>query len=446
MNSWSMSRTFSAFTGYFMATIGCASATMLVAGGPDASSYALTGVWAAAGQSVTAQPNSILGYSFLVNGGAATTYCANDDFLAELVFDSSAGKVSQPCANGSAFYNYLPRRIPIGFNPSSSGLPQYYPNLILSSFPPSQLEYDTYEQNAGNRVEPVLIPAFAESVAIIYNHPAPAGVRFNLDPQTVCDLATTGRTPRLNLPGYPWTFVYHAEASNSTLALANHVFGSHCALSVGGLNLSDSYVSSATAPYGFLQSAPAGSIGVFGDIAVLETVLHTPYSIGYVTTGTLVGYGLGYIYRSGVRMAFVNGRDPIRDVPSAARTIRPDIAVDQHFLPVQNYPPLFPYTGVPIPRCMQLVNPKAYAYPSQGYPIIGVVNILLNRSGNEVNTPGSVALLRSLVGTLTTSASFGPGKIQTVDSATAVVGQTGYSQLPAPLYSVMNNTASTCIN
>jgi len=425
------------------AAIPFASSTVLYAGGATLPVIAYVGKPLSSGTSSlpVAGSGSIFAYFETQSYGAPVSYCATGSGKGKGVIDGPAGTVSNPCANAAAGSTG-----PVGFNPGSSALTAY-PALAGTDSPLSQKDYDTFRANAGYRVEPTQVPSIIGSVGIYYNNSnIPASIQARLTTAQLCGIVAGAITNwnQLGFPSKTIKLVYRADGSGTTFSFSNHLSASSASGTCRTLNASQQFAPTATVTTGtVVKSPPPNSIGATGNGGVAATVSANDGAIGYVETANALASGI----TNTKRLARVDGKDPIADLPRAANAIPATALLTDRAIVSGNGPATTaPLAGVPKAGCVRVVDPSKYATPSVGYPIIAVTNFLFNEAGNNTNRPGSVSELRGLVSVVASTSSFGSGRITKVDPLNATTGRTGYSELPTSFSAPLKATAAGCIN
>ncbi len=420
-----------------------ASSTRLYAGGATLPVIAYVGAPLSSGKASlpVAGSGSIFAYFETQSYGAPISYCATGSGKGKAVIDGPARTVSNPCANAA------PGAMgPVGFNPGSSAITTY-PALAGTDSPLSQKEYSTFLANAGYRVEPTELPSIIGSVGIYYNNSnISSSTQARLTTAQLCGIVA-GTITNWNQLGYPSKtirLVYRADGSGTTFSFSNHLSASTSSGTCRTLNASQQFAPSATVTTGtVVKTPPPNSIGATGNGGVAAAVSATDGAIGYVETANAIASGIG----NTKRLARVDGKDPIADLPRAANALpASSLLTDRAVVSGSGPASTTPLTGVRKAGCVRIADPTKYATPSVGYPIIAVTNFLFNEAGNNTNSPGSVTALRGLVSVVASTTSFGSGKITKVDPLSATIGRTGYSELPTGFSAPLKAVAANCIN
>jgi phosphate transport system substrate-binding protein len=333
---------------------------------------------------------------------------------------------------------------------------------------------------AAHHGTPVQIPYVAAGVAIVYDNPDVRGpLAFSV--LTLCKIASGEITdwsaiPRdpanpsgLAFPPRPLRFVYRADPSGETFALANFLSAVDargrrrtCVRDGMTFGLSDRFVPDAThagmlpspLPRGATRAVFLGAASAADEIAC---VLGSPAACrGAVVRGRAaqatpragtVGYALAagtaapMHYPAGiarlriVREGIARDEDPVADLPGVATKLTryatnavlappvPNRRPPEDLVPL---PPVASHTTAAAVPCLAVIPPAAYADPAVGYPIVAITNLLFHATGNGEATDA----LQTLAGLTNESKNFTYKRIRTIDPDGASTGTTGYSVLP----------------
>ncbi len=435
---------------------------------------------ATAGLSTSANPaivpgigttGSVLGY-FASNvspnhGADQLEYCQTGSGFGKKVFDgadqSGGLNADLPCAP----LGTTPVQGTNGFGAVSGSYQQGYADFAGSDAPLSTTEFGTYVANAQNptslifgRGVPVQVPFIIGSVALLYNNPDISG-RVNLTTKQVCQIAGGYITnwSQLGYPSRTLSFALRSDGSGTSFSFSNHL-NKACGNFVkpNNFGVSQNYDEYLQASNPCPASDPTFKTGVMpcplnigestanflpasGNPGVVAAIENAPGAIGYVEAANAAGAVNG----TNINFATVNGKDPIRDLPAAAKVVtgalKKSMAIGSDV--PNGRAPLVALS--PADSCVLIVPPLTYAAPANGYSIIAVSNLEFSSEGNA----GDAADLRAFATTLITKVpeNVGPGKITSVDLyGKSNVGTTGYSTLNQKQYQkAIKLTAASCI-
>jgi phosphate transport system substrate-binding protein len=327
-----------------------------------------------------------------------------------------------------------------------------------SDAPLKQSEYSALTTNIPGRGEFVQVPYVAGAVAIGYNNPDVTG-QLNLTSAEIDGIASGTITnwdqistnPLSNTapkyPSRPITFVFRKDNSGTTFAFTNYLSGKD-----SKWGLTQTFVDAV--PQGLSGQNFSGFVAASGNPGIVNTIDGTPGSIGYAEAGNLLA-ALGshpnthYARVYSLNLAGYN-QDPIQDLPAAAKTVALHV-VDQVAVyasgvgsvggsviggvtvdapsgsgrPSPDYVALSPAPY--LPGAVWLVDPKSYAAPYAGYPIIAVSYLEFYSSGNGIYTNA----LRYLAQEVSNPASYTTLGLNTIDPNTTAAhgGTKGFAQL-----------------
>ncbi|MGH8446860.1 MAG: hypothetical protein ACREVL_16430, partial [Solimonas sp.] len=248
-----------------------------------------------------------------------------------------------------------------------------------------------------------------------------------------------------SLPSKPLRVVFRSEDNPATFALSNHL-STFCG------DFGHSYALDSKFSKVLPSPLPEGAsldkfVPTLGNALATAFVGWTDGSISYVET-----VNSSAAVQGSVKFSLVNGLDPIVNLPEAANTLSASALVADKALGayVQNGRPALQALTPSSPGCVQLVNPAAYAYPIDGYPILSVSYLLFSSAGNGAK----VADLRKLGSFLVQSTSYPAAgvttpRVNTVDvaSAQAGTGSQGLASLAlnGSAAGVVASTVQSCI-
>lgn len=419
-----------------------ASSTTLYAGGATLPIIGYVGKAVGSGGSSlpVAGSGSIFAYFGTLSSGAPIDYCATGSGKGKGVIDGPSGTVSNPCANAASGATGT-----VGFNPGTTAITPF-PAFAGTDSPLAQSDYSTFVTDAGGRVEPTQIPTIVGSVGIYYhNSSISSSTQAKVTSAQLCGIVS-GTITNWNQLGYPaktLKLVYRADGSGTSFSFSNHL-SAYANAACTGLNASQQFAPTATVTSGtVVKAAPPNSIGASGNGGVASTVAANDGAIGYVETANAIAAGV----TNSKQLALVDGKDALKNLPQAANSIPTSgLLTDRAIVAGNGKASTTALTGVSKAGCVRVFNPQAYSLPSAGYPIVAVTNLVFNEANNNANSAGSVTELRSLVGVIESSSSYGPGKITKVDPVSSTTGTTGYSELPTAFASTLTTTATNCIN
>jgi phosphate transport system substrate-binding protein len=380
---------------------------------------------------------------------SSLSYCRSGSDFGKYVFGGGSD-ASQYCAP----FGVINQVAPSNFGFSAVG--QAFADYVASDVSLAADEYANYVSRAGQsgsniygRGQPVQVPAVVTSIGILYNNADVTG-QLNLSSVQLCEIfdgtVTNWNQIDSSLPSKPLRIIYRNEANPATFALANHL-NAFCA------DFGHSYAVDAKFSKVLPSPLPAGAstekfVPALGNALATAFVEWSDGALGYVETANSVAS-----VNESIKFALINGLDPIVNLPEAANTISASALVADKALGayVPNGRPSLQSLTPPAPGCVQLVDPLAYAYPIDGYPIISVSYLLLSSAGNGTKA----ADLRKLGSFLVQNASYPASGVSTprintinVASPQPGTGSKGIASLPlnGSVAATVTATAQNCIS
>ncbi|WP_187360165.1 PstS family phosphate ABC transporter substrate-binding protein [Chitinolyticbacter meiyuanensis] len=309
--------------------------------------------------------------------------------------NQGATKTVSYCQNGSGNGKRVlngtnPANTACSFNPAPTGFgaATVDANFVGSDSPISQSEYTTFITNKGvAKTEPAQFPAIGGAIALVYNKPGLATL--NLTTAQVCGIfsGTITNWSALGGAAAPIKIVYRADGSGTTFGFSNFL-SKVCNTPTKKFNTSQNFVGS---PDGVLAAAPAGSISASGNGAVVTTIDTNANTIGYAEAANVGALANAKISR-------VNGQSPLTNY-TGFNLLAADLLVDQvisGFNATTGRPNVVALSpAAPVPGCVLLVKPDAYAAVTTGYPIQAISYFLGYYKGNGAKTADLRTLLNS---------------------------------------------------
>lgn len=386
----------------------------------------------------TVDSTSLIG-NWASTSGNSVSYCQTGSGGGKKIFDHSDGTATwggagQACTGSASATT--------GFGADTSIVD---PHFVGSDAPMSQSEFTWFGNgtNLGNKAtqygQPSQFPAIVGSVAIAFNNPDASSL--DLSDAGICRIFSGQVSDWTNLVSsdfhtLPSTFplpsralkvAYRGDGSGTTFSLANHL-STVCGTIGGKYFQADQAFSTVVAQFGL----PAGSIAGTGNPGVVAAISNNAGAIGYAESANLQHTTVS----ANTHVANVNGKNPYSDLASSYTftTIVVDNVINgwntTGTLGTPKLQALSP--AAPVPGCMLMVNPTAYANGiGTSYPILAVSNLIFNEKGNGTD----VTAVRDLM-SYAYSATRRAG-------ATLIGTGTGYAFVTAP---TANTKVSTCIN
>jgi len=396
---------------------------------------------------VTGKPGALVDTASLFGNWASTSspvnsisYCQTGSGGGKKIFDHSDGTATwggagQACTGSASATT--------GFGADTSIVD---PHFAGSDAPMSQNEFNWFGNgtNLGNKAtqygQPSQFPSVVGSVALVYN--LPGGPSLDLADAGVCRIFSGQVTnwnqlsgsdfntaPTTALPNLALKLAYRSDGSGTTFSLANHLSTVCTSLPSSKFFQADQAFTTVAAQF----TLPAGSIAASGNPGVVTAVSNNSGAIGYAESANLKHTTVS----STTKVAKVNGKDPYADLASSVSltTILVDNVINGWNTTtgtpgtpkVQALSP-----AAPVPGCMLMVNPTAYANGiNGGYPILAVSNLIFNQKGNGTDVT-AVRDLMSYVYSATRRA-----------GATLIGSGTGYAFITAPTANAKINTCIT---
>ena len=387
-------------------------------------------------------PGSLFGYFATVTNGTTSgsniAYCATGSAKGIAVFDAAVNADDGSCAGavtGGAF----------GFLPPSTSPRQASPSITGTDVPLTSSEYGAYVSNHAAPEEPVELPAFFYSIAIVYHANNGTTGRSNATTASLCGVYN-GKVKTIgallgNGDATPIVPIVRSDGSGTTFSFANHL-ATVC--SGGGYNGSQNAIGGS--PVAF-PSLPSNALRATSDYGVVLQTNATIGAVGYVASAYVLDAQFAY----GVNYATIDGKDPIANLPEAANVAANALIANVYVNQVTGPATTTRFT----PRnagtkCVEVISPASYANPRAGYSILAVTNLLLNSTGNGSAGASSLKTLETIINT---SNDFknrqGSAPITTVDAAEPSTGMgagtTGYSSLGFGFSSTLRGASSACI-
>jgi ABC-type phosphate transport system substrate-binding protein len=303
---------------------------------------------------------------------------------------------------------------------------------------------------------PVQVPYIVASVALLYNNDDPAveAAQLDLTPTILCKIAdgeiTNWNQINKKFASKTLAFTVRSDSAGASFGLSNHLNATCTGAgeTYGVSNNYDEYIAGNPSVGALPNPLPAGAtvanfLAGSGNAGVIKAILANDGSIGYVEAASAAAQVNG----SSVDYALVNKKDPIKNMPASAGTIKtanlltsvapgPDVANGRAAIDALS----------PTDDCVLLINPVSYSKPpNAGYPIIFVVSLLLTQSGNGADA-ADLQQLAYFISQKKPEA-IGAGKVTTVDLyGKSSVGVTGYSTVNQGTFGkIIKSTATTCI-